>query len=811
MGSFLDDIRYALRLSVREPGFTIVAVLALALGIGANTAIFTVVDAVLLERLPYKDPSRLVVLWEETARRPGHPNVVAPANFLRWKERATAFETMAALADSRVNLTGTGAPEELVVQYVTQGFFDVLGVEPLIGRTFNANELSDPGATVTVLGYALWQRRFGGDPGIIGRTIDLGGRPQVVVGVMPRDVGLLLKSGSLVGKPSDLWEPYVLPPEARQPRGRYLSVIARLRPGVSVEQARTQMETIAAGLRAELPQFDEGWTTEVRTIRDELSGDVRPALLVLAGAVAFVLLIACANVANLLLARGAARHRELAIRVALGAGRGRMVRQLLTESLVLAALGGAAGLLVAQWGVALMLALTPAGLIASDTAHLSYPVLAFTGFVSLAMAVLSGLAPAIETSRTDMQEALKEGGRQGGTSVRHRRIRHGFVIAEVALAVVLLVGAGLMLRTFANLRGVNPGFDPHGVLTMRVSLPPAKYKNDDQRTRFFREVVDRVRALPGVTDAGAISFLPFAGLGAATDFTIQGRPAPPPGQDFVADVRVCDNGFFRTLRLPLVRGRLFTSREMRERSNVVVINHAMAERYFPGQDPLGQRLLVDMTSPIVPTEVVGVVGDAQLNDLTSEPRPLVYWPHPQLAYGAMTLTVRTASDPLSLALLVEREVHTLDKDQPVADVRSMEQWVGRSLAQTRFSSLLLSVFAALALLLAAVGIYGVMSYAVSQRTSEIGIRLALGASRRSILALVVRNGLVLAGAGLAMGVTLALMLTRALTSLLFETGRADPATFVTVVLLLAAVAILACYVPASRAARIAPVEALRRG
>ncbi len=793
----------------RAPGFTATTVLALALGIGANTAIFTVVNAVLLERLPFKDASRLVVLWEESARRPAHPNTVAPANFLRWRDRATAFESMAALADSRVNLTGTGSPEELVVQYVTHGFFDVLGVPALKGRTFTARELSDPDADVTVLGYALWQRRFGGDPAIVGRTIDINGKPQLVVGVMPKGVGLLLPSGSLVGKPSDLWMPYVLPPGAREPRGRYLSVIARLKGGASIEQARSQMQVIGRGLQSELPAFDTGWTTEVVPIRQELSGELRPALLVLLGAVAFVLLIACANVANLLLARGAARQREMALRAALGAERGRVVRQLLTESLLLAVLGGAAGLLVAEWALSLMMAISPVDLGGLNGAHLSLPVLAFTGAVSLVTAILCGLAPAFEGSRADVQQTLKEGVRQGGANVRHRRLRHAFVVAEIALAVVLLIGAGLMLRTLANLRGVNPGFDPRNVLTLRMTLPIAKYKEEGSRTRFFRQLEDRVRTLPEVQDVGAISFLPLAGLGAATSFTIVGQPPPPAGQDYVADVCVVDNGYFTAMRVPLLRGRLFTDREMRETSNVVVISQALADRYFAGRDPLGQRLVIHMSSSPVPTEIIGVVGDVQLNDLVTAPRALTYWPHPQLAYTAMTMTVRTASDPLSVAPLVEHEVHAIDKDQPVADVRSMEQWVGRSRSGARFSATLLAIFAGLALVLAAIGIYGVMSYSVSQRTGEIGIRLALGADTRTILRLVVRNGLILSATGLGIGVLLALALDRALTSLLFRTSRTDPATFATVVALLAAVSLLATYVPALRASRIEPMQALR--
>jgi len=809
MTAFLQDFRYAVRLWLRTPGFTAVAVLALALGIGANTAIFTIVKAVLVDRLPFRDADRLVVVWEDSARHPGRPNVVGPANFLQWRDRATAFEQLAGIYDTRVNLTGQAEPEELIVQGVTANFFSALGVSPLIGRDFAPDEGPDGRDGVVVLSYALWQRRFGGDASIVGRTIQLNSRAFTVIGVMPQEVGLFLKAGSLTGKPADLWMPFAFTAAQRQPRGRYLSVIARLKAEVSLGQARTQMATIASSLTKEWPDFDTGWGVMVVPIHEELSGAYRPALVVLFGAVAFVLLIACANVANLLLARGAVRQREIAVRVAIGAARGRVVRQLLTESLVLGLAGGALGLLVAQWSLDGMLALSPVDLTNLSRIHLSYGALAFTAGISILTALLCGVAPAFEGARADVQEGLREGARQAGGGVRHRRFRHALVVSEIALAVVLLVGAGLMLRTFTNLRGVDPGFDAHNVLTLRASLPLARYATGDERVRFFQEAVARVRELPGVTSAGAISFLPFTSLGAATSFTIAGQPPPLPGQDAVTDVRVCDDGYFESMHIPLLRGRLFTPREMREKANVVVVNQAMARRYFAGSDPIGQKLFIAMNEPNLATEIIGVVGDVKPTDLTADIRPMTYWAHPQLAYNAMTITVRTAGDPLAMAPAVASAIQTIDKDQPVSDVRTMDQWLARSLATTRFSSMLLAVFAGLALLLAAIGIYGVMSYAVSQRTPEIGIRLALGADARSILRLVVGNGLALAAAGLGLGVLLSLALTRSLTSLLFQTGSTDPATFAAVVALLGSVALLACYLPARRASRIAPVEALR--
>ena len=810
MDTLIQDVRFGLRTCLRAPGFTTVAIVALALGIGANTAIFTIVNAVLIERLPFRDPQRLVVVWEENARKPGRANVVAPANFLRWRDRAAAFEELAGFYDYTLNLTDESAePQEVVSQEVTSNFFATLGVAPALGRTFGADEGLEGHDRVVVLTHALWQRRFGGDPGVIGRSVRLNGHSFTVIGVMPADVGLLLTAGTLVGKPADLWTVFAFTEAQRVPRGRYMSAIARLKPGVPVEAAQAQMSTIAAGLSTEFPEFDTGWTVTLVPIRSELSGEVRPALLVLVGAVAFVLLIACANVANLLLARGAGRRREIAIRAALGAVRSRMMRQLLTESLVLGIAGGLAGLLVAQWSVAALVALSPINLTGLGHIQLSYTVLAFTAIVSLLTAVACGLAPALEGSRADVQDALRDGARQVGAGVRSRLLRHAFVVSEVALATVLLVGAGLMLRSFVNLRGVDLGFESGNVLTLRTALPRMTYQTDAQRTRFFASAVERIAALPGVRAAGAISYLPLAGLGAATSFRIAGEPPPLPGQSPVTGVRVCDNGYFQAMSVRLVRGRLFTDREQHEAGNVVVVNEAMVRRYFPNGDPIGRRLMIEMTDPVVPTAIVGVVGDVKYSDVTGETTPMAYWPHPQLAYSAMTFTVRTASDPLAMAGVIQHEIQSVDKDQPVSDVRTMDQWVSRSLGQARFSSLLLALFAGLALILAAIGIYGVMAYAVSQRTAEIGLRLALGADRRTIVGMILGDTCWLVGIGLLAGVPLAFALKRTLESLLYHTQGTDPATYAGSAVVLSLMALTAGVVPAWRASRIPPGEALR--
>jgi len=810
LDSLLHDLRYAARVSLRAPGLTATAVLALAIGIGANTAIFTVVNAVLIERLPFRDPARIVVLWEDWARHPGHHNVLGPSQFIRWKERQTAFERMAGLVDTRANLTSGGDPEEIVVQNVTADFFPILGVPALVGRTFSDAENNDPRSTAVILSYALWQRRFGGDVNVVGQSIRLNAEANTIVGVMPRDFELFIKEGALAGKPSDLWAPWVLPADARDRGGRFMQAIALLKPDVSIAQAQTQLTTIAAQLTVETPERNTGWGARAVALHEELSGEYRRALLILSGAVAFVLLIACANVAHLLLARGAAREREIAIRAALGAGRRRVVRQLLTESFVLAGTGGVGGLLLAYWGVRALAALSPVEL--TTTAHVSmnYTVLAFTAAVSLATAVICGLAPAFEGAKTDVLEALRSGARQIGGGVRRVRLRQGFVVSEVALAVVLLVGAGLVLKSFRTIGRIDPGYSTTNVLTMRLQLPSAKYRTDADRIRFFRDAVARARDIPGVQSAGAISFLPLTGqLGAGTSFTIEGQPPPAPGQRNVTNVSVCDNGLFATLRIPLLRGRFFTEREMIDRSNVVIVSESLVRTYFPGEDPIGKRLAIDMTAPVVPTQIIGVVGDVHFQELTADPKPTTYWPHPQLGYSAMTLTVRTAGDPLSVAPSVARAIRALDPDQPVSDVRTMTQWAAKSIAQARFSSLLLAVFAAVALLLACTGIYGVLSYAVGQRTSEIGVRLALGAEGRHVVAMVLRDAGRMAMTGLLLGLALALALNRTIAALLYSTSATDPLTYAAVAIVLTGVAFAASYLPARRASRVAPVEALR--
>ena len=809
---FLQDVRYAARMLSKSPGFTFVAALTLALGVGANTAIFSVVEAVLLRALPYSHAERAVVVWENNRTENRPHNVLNPANFLDWRDQAKSFDEMAVFSDRRANLTGEGAPEEVPVQTASPNLFTLLGAEAAVGRTFRPDDVKgDEPVRIAILSHGLWQRRFGRSPGAIGRTLRLNGNEYTIIGVMPADFTWFVKENSGTGKPAEVWVPMVLPERLRDrsATGRWLQAVARLAPGVSRQQAQAEMDTIAARLENQYPRFNKGWGATVVPLRDQLAGEIKPALLVLLGAVGFVLLIACVNVANLLLARAAGRHKEIAIRSAIGAGRRRIVRQLLTESLLLAFLGGGLGLLLSRWCVEALVVLSPAHLLGAEKVGVNLPVLVFTLAISLLTGIVFGLVPALEASRVELSKSLKETSRGNVGSSRGRRLRDVLVVAEVGLALVLLVGAGLMVRSFLRLQAVDPGFDAANLLTLRVQLPPAKYSDDAKVVAFFRQATADFRTLPGVRAASAVSALPFADLGAATDFTVEGRPAPPPGADLVTDVRVVDEEYFRTMNIPVVAGRTFSAQEGVEDRKVAVINQAMVRRYFPGENPVGKRIAVEMWDEPHPAEIIGVVGDARYTELEGELRPMVYFTPPQLAYSSMTLMLRTSGDPESLAPAVRRRILAIDRDQPVADVRTMESWLAESMARTRFGTLLLSAFACLALTLAAAGIYGVMSYSVAQRQSEIGVRMALGAKARDVLRLVIGQGLALVLAGVVLGLLGALALTRVISNLLYGVSATDPLTFGLIVLLLTLVSIIACYIPARRATRVDPLIALR--
>ncbi len=806
LGTVWLDLRYAARMFLKSPGFTAVALLALALGIGANTAIFSVVHAVLLRSMPYAEPERLAVLWETSRQRINRRNVLSPANFVELRDQAKSFESMAAFYDWRFNLTGAGEPVEVPVQVTTGNLFSVLGAQAALGRTYTQEDVETNRDDVAVLSYGFWQAQFGGARDVVGKTVAINGEQLEIIGVMPPEFRWFIKENSRGGKPASMWVPTSL----QVTRGRYIQAVGRLRAGASFEEASAEMGTITARLEQQSPDYNAAMGVALIPLREQLAGELKTSLMILLGAVGFVLLIACANVANLQLARAASRSKEIAIRAALGAGRARVIRQLLTESVILAVAGGLLGLGIAAWGVDALTALSPPNLIAAGEVRVSLPVLGFTFVVSLVTGIVFGLMPALEAARFDPNDALKESGRGSTGGPRGRRLRSAFVVAQVALALVLLVGAGLMIKSFSRLQAVDPGFDPKNLLTMRVDLPATKYEEDEQIVAFYRQATERLATLPGVSSATAINYLPFySGLGARTSFHIDGREAARPGEEPSTDVRVTDENYFRTLNVPLLRGRNFTPQEAAEKRPVVIISEALARKYFPGEDPLGRRIAVEMEENPPMLEIIGIVGDVRYDKLDGELYPMVYQTPPQLAYRAMTFVVRTGGDPLSLADAVRREVQSIDRDLPLADVRTLESWIGESVSRTRFGMLLLTIFAGVALLLAAVGIYGVMSYTVAQRTHEIGIRMALGARGADIVRVVVRQGMLLALIGIAVGTTGALLLTRVISGLLYGVSATDPLTFAAVALTLGASALLACYVPARRAARVDPMVALR--
>jgi putative ABC transport system permease protein len=808
METLLQNIRYAFRILRKTPGFTAVAVITLALGIGANTAIFSVVNAVLLRPLPYPNANRLVMIWEKHLPDGEPENNTSPATFLNWKEHATVFEQTAAYFNWTKVLTGGATPERLNVQEVTPNLFSVLGVNAALGRTLLASEDSVDGANdVVVLSFELWQRRFGSDPRIVGSNIVLNGKPQRVVGVMPRGFQFFVKHGS--SEPPQLWLPVTFSEKDPSFHGRYLQAIGVLRPGVPLPQAQSAMTSLALSLEGQDPENMKNWTVNLVPLRTQLVGAIEPALRVLLGAVGLVLLIACANVATLLLARSKSQSHEIAIRVALGAKPWQVIRQILTESFLLAALGGVAGLVVARWSTSALLALAPEGLIPLEGARVDLRVLAFTVGIAALTGVLFGVVPAVQAGRRRPNEELKEAGRGGMEGIHSGRTRNSFVVAEIALALVLLTGSGLLIRSFSRLMAVDPGFQAKGILTARVELPSSKYNDDAKISEFYAQLLERIRQLPGVRSASADAYLPFTGDIAGTGVEVEGRPPLPAAEQPQVDVAVVEPHFFETLGIPLLSGRSFTDREAREIDHTVVISHSMAKKLWPNEDPVGKRVTIHMKDTDVPSQVIGVVGDVKHTGLDASANATAYWPHPELAYNFMTLVIRTDGDPLALAPAVRQAVWSLDKDQPVADIRTMEDLLWVSLARARFSTVVLGVFSGMALLLAITGIYGVVSYSVSERTREIGIRVALGAQRMDVLRMVLRQGLLLAGFGIAIGLAAAFAAARLLTSLLFGTSPSDLTTFASVAGLLIAVTLSACYFPARSAMKVDPMVALR--
>ncbi len=798
-----QDLRYGARKLRKSPGFSLVAVMTLALGIGANTAIFSVVNAVLLRPLPFEQPEQLVRVFGTNARRNSFSRPHSYMNFSDLRAQNQSFEAMAAYTGATAALSGDDAPEQITGVISSGDIFRVLKAQPLMGRLLAPEDERPGGSAVAVISHGLWQRRFGGDPEIVGRLIKLDGREREIVGVTPADFSFEFVTGA-----ADFWMPIDPAAGPYQSRGSiFLEAIGRLKPGVPLEQASADLAAAASRLEQQYQDSNAGIGVRLAAAQEDLVGDVRPTLLVLLGAVGFVLLIACANVANLLLARSAGRHREIAVRRALGAWRGRIVRQLLTESLLIAFAGGLLGLLFALWGVKLLSAFVPENVPRFGETSLDLRVLGFTLAASVLTGLLFGIAPALHSSRFDLNEALKEGGR-GGTDGRSRtRVRSLLIVSEVALSLVLLVGAGLLIKSFVKLRNTDPGFDPSNTLTASLSPDPVRYDTAEKVTDFHRRLAERVRALPGVESVGGVTPLPLSENNYSFSFSVVGQPPLPPGQQQSASARFVSPDYFRAQGVPLRAGRVFTEQDKADAPDVIIVNEAFARRYFTGVAPLGQRLRLGVNN--IEGEVVGVVGDIRGASLATTPAPEYYVPAAAVSFGDMTLVVRTANDPASLTPALRKVVAEMDKELPLYDVGTMESLVARSVARQRFSMTLVGVFAVLALLLSAVGIFSVMSLLVAQRTHEIGIRMALGARPGDILSMVVRQGVVLTLVGVGVGLAAAVALTRLMSGLLYEVSATDPVVYGGITALLVAVALLACYVPARRATKVDPLIALR--
>jgi predicted permease len=810
MQRLLQDLRYGLRVLAKNAGFTAVAVITLALGIGANTAIFSVVNAALLRPLPYDDPGRLVYVWSAEKARGINQSTVSIPDLHDWREQNHVFEGIAGWWSGTYNLSGGDEPRQVGGWTVSPNFFGVLGARPELGRTFARDEETGGKGRVVVLSHSLWIASFGGDRSILGRIITLDGEPHTVIGVMPAEF-----SSPFPGV--QVWVPWPMGSESIAARGnRFMRVVARLKPSITIRSAQADMDTIAGRL-AQTYREDAGVTTYLVPVAVQITGSVRPALLVLLGAVGFVLLICCANLANLLLAKSAAREKELAVRTALGAGRWVLARQLLTESVLLSVLGAAVGILLAACGIRyLRLALALQIPRAQDIGLDAY-VLLFTLGLSLLTGLTFGVFPALRSFKGQLNEALKAGVSGGGSGRPGRRMRDLLVVGEMALALVLLVGAGLLVNSFERLRAVDPGFNPDKVLTCQISLPSSEYKNP-QIVAFFRQLLEQVRALPGVKAAGATMTLPlqYSGGGFWGGLNIEGRPAASRESIPIVSFAQVTPGYFRAMGIPLLKGRDFSDGDNSDQSpKVAIINATLARRFFSGGDPVGKRICMGEDCSKGPwLSVVGVVGDAALESLSDPRFPQVFSPHAQGVEGGvagnMELAVRTSADPLSLAAAVRNAVHELDKDQSVANIETLDEVVSASLAQPRLNTLLLAGFAALALLLAAVGVYGVISYSVSTRTQELGIRTALGATRIDVLKLILQHGMLLALAGAGIGIVGALILVRLMSSLLYGVRPSDPATFLAAFVVLMGVALFASYIPARRATEVDPIVALRQ-
>ena len=831
MQKLLQDLRYAIRSMRKRPGFTLIAVMTLALGIGASTAIFTVVDAGLLRGLPYKSSENLYHIWESTPQKQFAQREFSYPDYQDYLQNQV-FEGVAAYTGGGGIMSGRGEPERVFAPSASANFFSVLGVEPHLGRTFQPGEDKQGAPRVAVLTYGMWQRSFAGDPNIVGQAITLNGESYTIVGVLPASFQFALRT-------ADLWQPYQ-PTDAQLTR-RFMhgtNLIGRLKPGVTPAQAQSELAVIAKRIEQEHNQSHAGTGVKLVPLQEQFVGQVRPILLVLLAAVGFVLLIACANVASLLLTRSLSRQKEVAIRAALGANRWRVVRQLLTESVLLSLVAGALGLVIAYWGVDALVATLPDSQLNAlpflKSLRIDSTILAFSFGLSLLTGVVFGLAPAIQSSRPDLNEVLKEGGRTAAGGAKHR-LRSVLVTTEIALAVVLLVGAGLMLKSLLKLLHSNIGFNPENVLTMTVAVPPGKYDDGTKQVAFYERLKERIDSLPGVSGSGSVDVLPLQG-GNTTRFYVDGDPVPPPGQEIEANSRVVNETYFQTLGVPIVAGRAFDQRDgevqrqaaqeqaraqaqARERGQslppvpipgVVIIGKTLADKVFAGRDPVGRRLAYNSFAGQTDL-VIGVVGDLKIGGLDEAIRPVIYYPFRRFPGVGTNLVVRTNGDPTALAAAIRNETRAVEPEVVVFNMRPMETVIGESPAafMRRFPALLIGIFAGVALLLASIGIYGVVSYSVSQQTHYIGVRMALGAQTSDILKMVLKQGLVLALAGMALGVLASLGLMRLLQSLLFEVQPTDATTFAVVLGTLLLVALLACYIPARRATKVDPLIALR--
>ena len=806
MRTLWQDVRYGLRVMRKSPGFTAVAVVALALGIGANTAIFSVINGVLLKPLPFAEAERLVAVWHTNPQKGETQSPASYPNFVDWREQGRSFEAMAGFMPRGVSLTSVAEPGQLPGSYVTTNLFALLGAKPAFGRDFLPEE-GRPGAPrVVIFSHGFWRQRFGADPSVVGKTVVLNGESHEVVGVMPEGFEFPVQ-GQFPIPPSSVWIP--LASEVRpEERGDYmLFVVARLARGATLEGARAEMATVTARLEEQYPESNKGARADVVPLHEQIVQRVEPALFVLLAAVGLVLLIACANVANLLLARASARRKELAIRVALGARRARIIRQLLTESVLLAAMGGTLGLVLTLWGMDVLLGALPSYMPRASEIGVDRRVLLFTVALSTLTGLVFGLAPAWRATKNDLNEALKEGGKTSSAG-GSRSMRNALVVAEVALALVLLTGAGLLIRSFRQLQQVSLGFNPENVLAVPFAMPQTRYPSGAERAAFIAQVVERVKGLPGVEAVGGTTILPLGSDMSSGEFAVEGRTLAP-GEKNRADLRIVTADYFRLMGIRLAGGRTFDERDKYEAEPVVIINETMARTYWPGEDPIGKRIKTPPGPESPWTTVVGVVGDVRFGGLAEEPRPEMYFHYSQDRIPFLNLVVKTKGDAAAAAASVRNEIWAVDKDLPLAPVTTLEQLLSSSLSARRFNMTLLGIFSALALTLAAVGIYGVMAYTVAQRTHEIGIRMALGARPRDVLRLVIGHGMALTLAGVGLGLVAALAATRVMSSMLFGVSATDPFTFASVALLLALVALAACYLPAHRATKVDPMVALR--